>query len=45
MVSGTVAGFLTIIWTRQAMSLEEARTRYEAILREVAARVAGEIQE
>jgi IclR family transcriptional regulator, mhp operon transcriptional activator len=45
MVSGTVAGSLTIIWTRQAMSLEEARMRYEAILREVAARVAGEIQE
>ena len=44
MVSGTVAGSITIIWARQAMTLEEALTRYEATLREIAARVAGELQ-
>lgn len=42
-VSGTVAGAITIIWTRHAMTLQDALTRYEALLREIAARIAREM--
>lgn len=44
MVSGTVAGALTIIWTREAMTVQEALARYGAILREIAARLEGEVE-
>lgn len=43
MVAGNVAGAITIIWTRQAMTLQDALARYESPLREIAARVAREL--
>lgn len=42
-VSGIVAGAITIIWTRQAMTLQDALARYQALLREIATRIAREI--
>lgn len=44
-VSGSVAGAITVIWTRQAMTLHEATARYAALLREIATRVATVIPE
>lgn len=43
--AGTVAGAITIIWTRQAMTLQDALARYGALLGEIAARIAREISE
>lgn len=41
-VTGAVIGAITIIWTYQAMSLQTAIERYEALLREIADRVTKE---
>ena len=44
-ISGSVAAAISIIWTHQAMTLREALARYETPLREIAARIAAEVEE
>ena len=45
LVSDSVAAAISIIWTRQALTLREALARYETPLREIAAQIAAQVQE